>query len=707
MSGQVDGAAFSRATTAGESSSDLISDTTDTTDTDMSVTGDDSNMSAEPGIDARCCADDGEKEGANAESEVMMAQTQGKVELDEPDYVDLSQLMSPHSTPIAQEETLSSISHPGTRIKHRRLPTTTSSKRSSKHAKPEQRSTSDPRDVVPIFERPRAMPQWDTKPHISTLRGQHPETGATYFAPSHIRPPPPDPRLVAHDEPSNIDSRPFDPPKGPRGTDMSPPICFFYYHKGYCKPKRGRRCDYLHDKDTSQQTVSLPRGIDNHDPQCSLPLCPIRLRNLNGLTREPPALPAVTIIDIKDELKTPPRIFEPPSFDYVSYSPHDEIRAVRVRPPRGMLGQLPPKLTGVVRERFLEQKRTIERMQAISGTKLGNASTVESVNRIQAGKLGKRNRQRKKKRAREAERARMQMKEDEMVREGHCGQSVAPATQKSLPSLLLNDKPPALTASPPADDTDKKQWNDSGGKRYRQWRADSSQLGGSVNNKVLSGLVPQTGHVQSPSVDLQGFLSPAQAPDAIAALGEQQVGVGKALDVARPLNRELRQRFPDLASSLWRHADMSVRYEYAPESLGLTADQRRAQVFQDIIMRRPTVAQTLSQDEPNSAALEIVTENAPTGTRFGGQIEHPLPKSRYQGTTNGEEHWNCQSPYQPPETASDNAESGADQIGNKTVEARGADLFDMDAAPARQISESDQRLDWDTDLVRRLFGEIE
>src|SRR5690242_181720 len=704
MDGQVDGAAFSRARIAGESSSDLISDTADT---DVSDAGDDSISTSEPGFDARCCADDSEEEGANAESEFVMEQTQGKDELDEPDYVDLSQLLSPQTTPITQEETLSSISHPGTRIKRRRLPTTTSSESSSKRAKPEQRRTSDLRDVDPILERPRTMSQWDTKSQISTLSGQHPETGATYFAPSHKTPPLLDPWFVAHAEPSIIDAQPFDPPKGPRGMDVSPPICFFYYHKGYCKPKRGRRCDYLHDKDTSQQTVSLPHGIDNHDPQCSLPLCPIRLRTLNGLSREHLKLPAITVPDIKDELITLPKISEPLSHDYISHSPRDENRAVRGRPPRGTLGQLLPKLTGGARERFLEQKRTIEHMQAISGIDLENASTVDSVHRIQAEKLGKRGRRRRKRRAQEAERARMQMKEDEMIRQGRCGQSVAPATQNPLPSLLLNDEPPALTASPPADNTVKKQGKNSGSERYHQWRADNLRLGRCVNDKNLPGLVPQTGHVKSRSGNREGFSSPAQAPDAIAALAEQQVGIGKAPNMSGPLNREFHRQYPDLASSQLRHADMSVRYEYAPEALGLTADQRRAQVIQDITARHPAVAQTLLQDDPNSAALEMVTENAPTGTRFEGQNQHLLSKSRYHRTSNGEEYWNYQSPYRPYGPASVDAESGPDQIGNETMEARGAGPLGMQAAPARQLPESDQRLDWDTDLVRRLFGEIE
>jgi hypothetical protein len=142
--------------------------------------------------------------------------SEGKNELDELDYIDLSQLPCLPSTSPAQQDDIFSISHVGTLAKRPRSPATNLYRGNDKRVKMEDRSSSD----------------------LSALH--------TCDTPDSSR------------------------------TGALPLICFYYYHKGYCNPKRGRRCDYLHDTSTSQQTVSLPYGIDNHTPACDLPLCPVR-----------------------------------------------------------------------------------------------------------------------------------------------------------------------------------------------------------------------------------------------------------------------------------------------------------------------------------------------------------------------------------------------------------------------------------------------
>lgn len=163
--------------------------------------------------------------------------SEGNYELDELDYIDLSQLPSFPSTPLVQQEDIISISHIGTLVKGPHSPTTNLHRGNDKRVKIEDCSSSD----------------------LSALH-----------APDSSR------------------------------VSALPLICFYYYHKGYCNPKGGRRCDYLHDTSTAQQTVSLPNGIIHKNPACALPLCLVRLRGLPG---SPTAL---TQLEFESEPDTAP-----------------------------------------------------------------------------------------------------------------------------------------------------------------------------------------------------------------------------------------------------------------------------------------------------------------------------------------------------------------------------------------------------------------
>ena len=69
------------------------------------------------------------------------------------------------------------------------------------------------------------------------------------------------------------------PHKFPEGISIKDKICFFWYHQGYCRTKRGSTCPCVHTLDTGVREVSLPNELRFHNPDCELPLCPVRLRN--------------------------------------------------------------------------------------------------------------------------------------------------------------------------------------------------------------------------------------------------------------------------------------------------------------------------------------------------------------------------------------------------------------------------------------------
>ncbi|KAF2654097.1 hypothetical protein K491DRAFT_492094 [Lophiostoma macrostomum CBS 122681] len=73
----------------------------------------------------------------------------------------------------------------------------------------------------------------------------------------------------------------FNPPLGPRSHNASP-LCFYWYHQGYCTRFLQRKCSYTHNARSSITQVSRPRYhvFKTHNPECDLPLCPVRLKRV-------------------------------------------------------------------------------------------------------------------------------------------------------------------------------------------------------------------------------------------------------------------------------------------------------------------------------------------------------------------------------------------------------------------------------------------
>jgi hypothetical protein len=187
------------------------------------------------------------------------------------DYVDMSGIASPmrYSEHDENDECILSLSHSGTLRKRQHPP---SIEQTGEVRKRVRAPTPDLSEFASILERKRHTNHWD----INALGTRVLPVKNSVLETDHSIPQRPpsaviDPRLQAKD---------FDPPTGPRKLSTSPLICFSWYHEG-CRPRnrygRPRNCIYLHTLDVPHPEVSLPPIVPDHNPECSLSLCPIRL----------------------------------------------------------------------------------------------------------------------------------------------------------------------------------------------------------------------------------------------------------------------------------------------------------------------------------------------------------------------------------------------------------------------------------------------
>ncbi|KAF2622653.1 hypothetical protein BU25DRAFT_208190 [Macroventuria anomochaeta] len=550
------------------------------------------------------------------------------------------------------------------------------------------------------------MSQRDFRPLSLCLDGQHSEPGATYFALMHSFPPQPESVLAANDSPMTFAPQPFDPPKGPRSMSTIPLICFFYYHKGYCNPKPGRRCDYLHNMSTSQQTVSLPHGIDNHDPTCSLSLCPVRLRSLAQVKQELESFAPSMQSNIKYEPVTPPGINRSTFFEVPDSSPRDEIIAVRGRTPKGMLGQPLPQLTSVARQRCKEQKRPIEQIQAensIIPTNVGAA--------IDFGDwaIQKKKTHRGKKAGRKlAERLRRQQEEEESIRQGLHGHSNALRMQRPLPTLSVREETPTLAILPPVGIPNRKRRKNRSKKPLHSQHVDELGLGDSIEAEGIQGFTPDAVQGSNPSWTLQGFPSSPQAPNPPVVYGEKQVSIGSALEMVDAMNQSPRKWRPLMTNPQRIPFGMSALYEHSQESLGLSSEDRRAEIRKEQRARCEAFIQRqkAGQEEKAHLAASVVSPDSFHQPNAGDKELGPKP--RCQRCREMRKGCDPQGPYRRCNDADCGAEGCVDWDGNNgRYERCEENVEGTDSAAGYQLPEGDQRLDWGNDLVRRLFSEIE
>lgn len=734
IGGQMDGVAFSRATTTGEGSSD--SDTNINTDTDMSEIGEDTYMTSDDEIlslsagarsAAVCCADDRNAEGTTQAGEVK-AQEMGRNDFDESDYVDLSQPLppSPPSTPHVQRETLMSISHPGTLSKRRHSPAANSPRSNKRRVKLEEISTAELDDVISLFEHPRKMSRWDVKPRSFGLDGQHSEPAAPYLAALHSLPVRPSTEPQAdNNSVRRYVPPPFGPPRGPRSMSMLPPICLFFYHKGYCKPKNGRRCDYLHDMHTPQKKVSLRHGIDNHDPACSLPECPVRLRRAGQVQQDEGSLAPHSQPEIEHEPQASARVGPSQSFGIAGPPQHGLNIFVRSRPSGHMVGGPLPQLTGPAKE----QKTHIDHLQGIGDMSAAKAaSAVEAIVQRQTEKKKKRKKRGKKKSAlaSSAEILRPLSQGQDAFQQDVDKQPGTLSIQQPLPSVqqLLSlplENTTVLSEMLPVGSDRRwgpRQRNDN---ELRDQDTKSFSPRESLDDrsvpKVTQNVVPRT----DTSQPLPGLLSIPEALDQPVCDKGSQVSKGRAMSMEGRTDQGPRARY----LSKTQHQRVSsyeiVPFEYPQEALGLSSEERRARMFaerrrREMWIQGERIAQkdaTVTRDErannhDNLQARSTLTANVGLAdprcehnAGYDGSFDRPRCQ-RCGDMDKGCDRISGAGPCLRCKDAGIGAEGCVDwRLGGSSMAHGPKRLVDY------ELPEGDQRLDWDTDLVRTLFGEIE
>ncbi|KAF3043890.1 hypothetical protein E8E11_007298 [Didymella keratinophila] len=689
IGGQTDGAAFSRATTAGESSSD--SDININTDTDTSEIDEDTYVTAHEEIlglptgGSQSSQGSADKEGAQGATQIGEVKEEGRNGFDESDYVDMSQLLlqSPPSIPLVKEETLLSISHPGTLSKRRHSPATNSPRNNNKRARLNEVGADELDNVMPLFERPRKMSQWDKKPCSLSLDGQHSEPAAPYRVALHNLPAQPttEPRATNNSVKLYV-SPPFDPPRGPRSMSTLSPICFFFYHKGYCNPKRGRKCDYLHDTTTAQQTVSLP----------------------------PP--------EIKHELPTSARAT---SFEVADSFLRNLTTPIRSQPPEQMMGSPLPRLTGPAKE----QRTHVEYLQGTGGISAAEAaSAFEAMQQRHTEKQKKRKKRAKKKTAfvsgAEELQLRAQSQEVEFKQDVHNRPGTL-SMQQPLPSLQPLHSLPLkdifkITAIPVIGIQKKKK------PRQRSKNKLRNQVAESLRSRVLFE-EETTPELMQEVLQLSNARMPLQdSPSSLQGAGQSVIGNGSHGSKGRAFQVKGRA---DQCSQAWQPSTMqhqrvssyeNVPYEYPQDSLGLSSAERRAHIHTEQQRRETwTERQMTGQDDATSktsrvardgrAALAASVRSADPryehNASYDGSVDRPSCR-RCRDTREGCDRTNEAVPCWHYNDTDISAEGcvGWHPDGGSTA-SRHKSLVDY------ELPEGDQRLDWDTDLVRRLFGEIE
>lgn len=269
------------------------------------------------------------------------------------------------------DKPLLSLSHPGTLGKRNR---TTSPNEESDNKRRRREDTPDLDEFVSILQRKRQVNNWDRRPldvndhlPISVTPKWPPLFQITKKSqPMQVTP---DSTFSPQGGSTSPRTLPFTP-TGPRAFRGSSLVCFFWYHQGHCKAHRRMKCRFKHTLPGPAAKVNRPPYVSGHDPDCRLPLCPIRLGQTddyisNDVTEQgsSPCFQDESFTPSKSELFTA-------NAEYSS-SPRDGISETRsyLKGPKfneRSRYQL-PQLTGASRERFKLQKKTMEKWQADNG----------------------------------------------------------------------------------------------------------------------------------------------------------------------------------------------------------------------------------------------------------------------------------------------------------------------------------------------------
>jgi hypothetical protein len=257
------------------------------------------------------------------------------------EHVDLSKFGPPSPSSDCDQEPLLSLSHSGSLGKRKRAtsPNVHGSPSKSKRSK---------RELKPLNANNEDLKEHLEGPHTLINKFSESESSAKPFSPH-----------------SNT-------PKGPRGHGNKL-ICFYWYHKGHCTPRRknGRvmECRYSHSLDIPIVEVSMPPNIGDHLGY-SLPLCPIRL--FEGIDDHPKqGMRKVMESPNEHGPATPTR-----SHHVSSSSPRNNIAEAR-HVPKGPKSHGSPNYIKVPMRNGLERVRAKNRMQ---DQKCQDAIKIQTLN---------------------------------------------------------------------------------------------------------------------------------------------------------------------------------------------------------------------------------------------------------------------------------------------------------------------------------------
>lgn len=418
LGGQLDGAAFGRTATDEVLSDDGNSFDTDADDGENEKTTDTSFLAAE--IAHSDSSSDLESENMNeqgTDEEVAAKATNSSENHDletsntsrltsialsstYPDFLNMTDLASiPPFSEAGDEQLAQSINHSGTLGKRQHLLEV------QDHVNDNKRINREPiPDLGGFAAYKQRTAHWDSK----LLPKYIPDPMLHAADPTHDLPTKPGPLSkapLAHvwppKNPSADPSLPFNLPRGQYAQYQHKLVCFYWYHKGYCKPKQrvGQeiRCGYLHTLDTPSPVVSQPPHIVDHQ-NCSLPLCPIAVSNQ---ANQQPGSNSIYETSLEPHIEHEPRTpvkLEHTSSDYhYSSSPREIIASGRSLAGGKALWKL-PKLTGSSKKRFKQQKQRIEQWQ--EEQRIKPETSNERLERKKAARKEMRRQRRQKRRER-------------------------------------------------------------------------------------------------------------------------------------------------------------------------------------------------------------------------------------------------------------------------------------------------------------------
>lgn len=193
------------------------------------------------------------------------------------------------------------------------------------------------------------------------------------------------------------------------------------------------------------------------------------------------------------------------------------------------------------------------------------------------------------------------------------------------------------------------------------------------------------------------------------------MSINKALQVIDTMGQDPRKRRPLTASPQRTPSGFIMAYEYPQESLRLSAEGRHAQIHEiqaaGCETYRPS-RQTGYELQPaiSDESAHLATSAATSldfEYRVGKRDKGLMRRPRCQRCQKAKEGCDCQRHYKNCVNGGIEASGCVDSVEDNNSKDQDQTADAAGSKTGYELPEGDDRLEWDTDLVRRLFGEIE